>query len=219
MARMGRWDQAIDHLRTLDPRWAERIDRVGPCRLRPRRDRFETLVRAIIGQQISTRAADAITERLRARTGGSFVASALLEIGPNELRHVGLSGMKVQYLLSLADAVATGRLPLQRIGRLGDAAIIERLTAVRGIGTWTAEMFLIFALNRPDVLPIDDLGVRVGIRDHYGLVETPKPRACIPLAEPWRPFRSVASWYLWRGRDTARTAAPITTPAQGANDV
>jgi DNA-3-methyladenine glycosylase II len=208
---MGRWDQAIDHLRALDPRWAERIARVGPCRLQPRRDRFETLVRAIIGQQISTRAAAAITERLRARTGGSFVASALLEIDQSELRQVGLSGMKVDYIRSLADAVASGRLPLQRIGRLDDPTIIERLTAVRGIGTWTAEMFLIFALNRPDVLPIDDLGVRVGIRDHYGLDETPKPRACIPLAEPWRPFRSVASWYLWRGLDAARTTAQKTS--------
>src|SRR5439155_16543366 len=116
----------------------------------------------------------------------------LIDLGETGLRSVGLSGVKARYVLNLAEAVADGRLPLRRIGTMDDETIIERLTTVKGIGRWTAEMFLIFALNRPDVLPIHDLGIRVGLRNHYGLADLPKPNDCVALAEPWRPYRTVA---------------------------
>ncbi|HEX8201555.1 MAG TPA: DNA-3-methyladenine glycosylase [Isosphaeraceae bacterium] len=196
------WAAAIAHLRESDPRWGPRIDRVGPCGLRPRRDRFGTLVRAIIGQQISSKAAASIDARLRARAGTPHDPRALLDLGESGLRGVGLSGVKARYVLNLSEAVHSGRVPLRRIGTLSDAEIIARLTAVKGIGSWTAEMFLIFALNRPDVLPVGDLGVRAGLRGYYGLTSLPAPRECVALAEPWRPFRTVAMWYLWRAIDT-----------------
>ena len=208
--RSDPWAAAVAHLRAVDPRWDSVIERVGPCPLRPRpvRDRFGTLVRAIIGQQISSKAAASIDARLRALAGTPHEPAALLALGEAQLRAAGLSGVKARYVLNLAEAAADGRIPLGRIGALDDEQIIARLTAVKGIGRWTAEMFLIFALNRPDVLPVDDLGIRAGLRDHYGLAELPTPRGCVPLAEPWRPYRSVAMWYLWRRRDTPAPATP-----------
>ena len=200
-SRRDPWALAVAHLIAADLRWAPRIERAGPCTLRPRRERFGTLVRAIIGQQISSRAAATIDARLRQRAGALHEPLALLAFGEEGLRSVGLSGVKARYVLNLAEAVAEGRLPLKRIGAWDDEAIVARMTAIKGVGTWTAQMFLIFALNRPDVLPIGDLGVRAGIRQFHGLDEPPTPAQCIPLAEPWRPFRTVAMWYLWRGLD------------------
>jgi DNA-3-methyladenine glycosylase II len=162
-----------------------------------------------VGQQISSKAAASINRKLLAlQDSARHRPEALLGLGPDGVRGAGLSGVKASYVLNLSEAVASGRLPLARIGRLDDAEIIARLTEIKGIGPWTAEMFLIFALNRPDVLPIGDLGVRVGIRSHYGLDEMPAPRQCVELAEPWRPFRSIAMWYLWRGIDTPAPLPP-----------
>jgi len=202
------WAGAVSHLRAVDERWGPRIDQVGPCLLRPRRERFGILVRAIIGQQISARAASTIDGRLRTLAGGPHDPAALLALGVGGLRSVGLSGVKARYVLNLAGAVAEGRLPLRRIGTWDEAVIVERLTAIKGIGTWTAQMFLIFALNRPDILPVGDLGVRAGLRDYFGLAEFPAPAECLALAEPWRPYRTVAMWYLWRGLDAQVPAAP-----------
>lgn len=193
---------AAAHLREADPRWRPLIERVGPCPLRPRRDRFGTLVKAIISQQISTRAAVTIEGRLKVLAGGPHEPMRLIELGEDALRSVGLSGVKASYVLNLSRAVADGGLPLDRLGRLGDEEVIAKLTAIKGIGRWTAEMFLIFALNRPDVLPVADLGIRVALRDFFGLAELPGPKLCATLAEPWRPHRTVAMWYLWRSVDT-----------------
>ncbi len=201
------WGSAVAHLIAADPRWTPVIERVGPCRLRPRRDRFGTLVRAIIGQQISTKAAASIDARLRALTGDPHRPEALLSAGETVLRSAGLSGVKARYVLNLSEHVASGRLPLARIGRWDDETIIARMTEVKGIGRWTAEMFLIFALNRPDILPVADLGVRVGLRDHHDLPDLPGPKDCVTLAEPWRPYRTVAMWYLWRKLDVPTTKA------------
>ena len=210
--RRDPWADAVAHLRGVDERWGPLIDRVGPCLLRPRRERFGTLVRAVIGQQISARAASTIDARLRVLAGGPHDPASLLALGETGLRSVGLSGVKARYVLNLAEAVTEGRLPLRRIGTWDDEAIVEGLTAIKGIGTWTAQMFLIFALNRPDVLPTGDLGVRAGLRDYFGLPERPLPGECVALAEPWRPVRTVAMWYLWRGLDPAFAAAPIGPP-------
>jgi len=196
------WAEAVAHLRRVDPRWSELIDRFGQCRLTPRQDRFGTLVRAIIGQQISSRAAASIDQRLRDLGGTPHEPGTLLALGESRLRSVGLSGVKARYVLNLAEAVASGNVPLDAFDAWDDDAIVARLTSVKGVGTWTAEMFLIFALNRPDVLPVGDLGVRVALRDHHGLAELPRPAQCRALAEPWRPFRTIAIWYLWRTIDT-----------------
>ena len=200
------WQTAIEHLRKADRRWHPIIERVGPCKLRPVKDRFPILVRAIIGQQISTKAAQSINRKLLDLAGEPPRPEALLSLGDDRLRTCGLSGQKASYILNLSEHVATGRLPLARIGRLSDEEIITRMTEVKGIGRWTAEMFLIFALNRPDVLPVHDLGIRVGLRDFHALPDLPKPRECHPLCEPWRPYRSVAMWYFWRHIDAVRSS-------------
>jgi DNA-3-methyladenine glycosylase II len=133
----------------------------------------------------------------------------LIALGEEALRGVGLSGVKARYILNLSEAVAGGTVRVDQFDGWDDDAIVASLTSVKGIGVWTAEMFLIFALNRPDVLPVGDLGVRVGIRDRHGLAELPGPQQCRDLAEPWRPFRTVASWYLWRSAD--KTTRPATS--------
>ncbi len=180
-------------------------------RLEPHPDRFGALVRAIVGQQISTKAAASINTRLLLLSGDRHHPGRLLETGETELRAAGLSSAKARYVLNLAEAVATGKLPLDEFDdSWDDQTIIQALVAVKGIGVWTAEMFLIFALNRPDVFSVGDLGLRMGLRDRHGLDEVPKPRDCHALAEIWRPYRSIASWYLWKGKDTPQVvpAAP-----------
>lgn len=205
--RLDPWADAVSHLSSSDTRWLAIVERVGPCALRPRKDRFGTLVRAIIGQQISTKAAASIDAKLRGQVGDPHDPIKLLAAGEETLRGCGLSGVKARYVLNLSEAVASNRLPLKRIGTWEDEAIIERMTEIKGIGRWTAEMFLIFALNRPDVLPVHDLGIRVGLRDFHGLDELPQPKHCAPLAEAWKPYRTVAMWYLWRNIEALRTKA------------
>jgi DNA-3-methyladenine glycosylase II len=200
-----RWESAVSHLRAVDPRWIPVVERAGPCVLRPKRDRFGILVRAIIGQQISTTAARTIDARLRALAGQRHEADRLIEAGELGLRSCGLSGVKARYVLNLATAVRDGELPLSRIGTLDDEAVKAKLIAVKGIGPWTAEMFLIFCLARPDVLSAGDLGIRAGLRIFHGLSEHPRPAECSQLTEPWRPYRSVAMWYLWRLLEHSRT--------------
>ena len=204
----NRWTVAVRHLRRVDPHLRAIIDRIGPCRLEPHPDRFSALVRSIIGQQISTKAAASIHARLVALGGEPHRPARLIEIGEANLRTVGLSSAKARYVLNLAEAVASGQVPLDQFDdSWDDQAITEALTAVKGIGVWTAEMFLIFVLNRPDILPVSDLGVRVGLRNRHGLSELPRPRDCHALAETWRPYRTIASWYIWKGSDT-----PIAPP-------
>jgi DNA-3-methyladenine glycosylase II len=206
--RRDPWAEAVAHLRGAEPSLADLIDRVGPCVFRPRKDRFGTLVRAIIGQQISSKAATAIDGRLRALAGDPHAAKPLLELGEEKLRSVGLSGVKARYVLNLAEASHDGRLPLHRFHRMSDEAIVASLTSIKGIGVWTAEMFLIFSLGRPDVFPVADLGIRAAIRLRLGLPDLPRPHVCRALAEPWRPYRSVASWYLWRSLEPRYRATP-----------
>jgi DNA-3-methyladenine glycosylase II len=200
---LNRWAAAVKHLRRVDPHLRSIIDRVGPCRLEPHIDRFSALVRSIIGQQISSKAAISINRRLVDMGGDPHHPARLIELGEASLRTVGLSSAKARYVLNLAEAVSSGELPIDQFDdSWDDEAITQSLTAIKGIGVWTAEMFLIFALNRPDILPASDLGVRVGLRDRHGLAELPKPRDCHALADAWRPYRTIASWYLWKGADT-----------------
>lgn len=169
----------------------------GPCQLRPQRDRFGMLVRSVLSQQISTAAARTIRTRLIERAGG-LEPRMLLALSETDYRGVGVSGQKARYILDLAGRAADGSLGLKTIGRLDDEAVIARLTQVKGIGRWTAQMFLMFALGRPDILPHDDLGIKSAIRRLYGLEALPTRDEMDEIATPWRPHATVACWYLWR---------------------
>jgi DNA-3-methyladenine glycosylase II len=196
---------AVAALRAADPVLAKVIDEVGtdgPGDLGVGRfgDHYGALVRSIVGQQLSTRSAQAIYGRLTDRFGGRTPTPVeVLEDDPDELREsVGLSHAKTAYLRSLAERVLDGSLDLEHLDRLGDEEVIAQLTAVRGIGPWSADMFLIFRLGRPDVLPVGDLGIRRAFMIHYGLSELPTVAEMERIAEPWRPHRTLASLYLWR---------------------
>ena len=216
-SRRDPWANAVVHLNTADPHFGRLMARVGPCLIRPglRKDRFATLVRAIIGQQISSKAAASIDARLQELSGRPHAPEPLIAIGEVGLRSVGLSGVKARYVLNLAEAVRTEAVPLDKIHKWDDDTIIARLTTVKGVGVWTAEMFLIFALGRPDVFPVGDLAVRAALRDRFGLPDLPKPEAARSLAETWRPFRSVASWYLWRSLEPQHKEPAILLSSTG----
>jgi DNA-3-methyladenine glycosylase II len=200
----GRAD-AIAALRAADPVLAKVIDEVGSdgpgdLGVTISSDRYGALVRSIVGQQLSTRSAMAIYSRLTDRFGGRTPTPVeVLEDDPDELRQsVGLSHAKVAYLRSLAEHVVDGSLDLEHLDRLPDEDVVAALTSVRGIGPWSADMFLIFRLGRPDVLPVGDLGIRRAFMIHYGLPELPTAPEMERIAEPWRPQRTLASLYLWR---------------------
>jgi DNA-3-methyladenine glycosylase II len=190
--------EAIEHLRASDPVLSEIIGRVGDYRIQFRDPNFETLVRSIVYQQLSGRVASVIFERLVKAAGGKLTPEHILKLRPSRMRSLGLSTQKTAYIRDLARHARDGRLVFEELPALPDAAAIERLTQVKGIGDWTAHMFLMFALRRTDVLPVGDLGVRTAIRRAYGLPELPSPAEIEKLAIRWRPFCTVASWYLWR---------------------
>ena len=195
------------HLRGADSVMRRIIDKVGPYTLRIQRDRFLMLVRSITAQQISGKAARSIQGRLFELVGaGKVTPEAILACDFDELRSIGLSQQKATYIVDLAEKTHAGVIRLRTIGRLSDEEVIQHLIQVKGIGRWTAQMFLIFALGRLDVFPDDDLGVQSAIRDHYGLSELPDKRTAHEIAKPWRPYASVASWYCWRILDLARDA-------------
>ncbi len=191
--------KALRHLRTGDPVIREVIRRAGPFRLRLHRDRFQALVYSILSQQISGKAAASIRGRLieHVKPGG-ITPQTLNQMTPESLRALGISNQKATYLLGLAGRVGSGELRLDGIGRYSDERVIEELVKVKGIGVWTAQMFLIFSLGRLDVFPHDDLGVRVAIRNLYGLDDLPDKHLSHRIATPWRPYASVATWYCWR---------------------
>ena len=192
--------QALKHLRHSDPILAAIIDRVGPCRMQYSEPTFEALVRSIVYQQLSGKAASTIFGRV-AQAVGEITPDRLAAKSAEELRPLGLSGQKAKYILDLAEKTLTGVVRFQDLPALADDAVIAHLTQVKGVGVWTAHMFLIFALRRPDVLPTGDLGIRNATQRAYGLKEAPKPEKLKNLARKWRPYASVASWYLWRSID------------------
>jgi DNA-3-methyladenine glycosylase II len=197
-------EQAVADLRASDPVLRELIDGVGieglgdRRRVRPR-DHYGALVRTIVGQQLSTKAARAIYGRLTERFGGrNPTPEEVLADDPEELRAAaGLSHAKVGFLRSLAEHALDGSLELNKLGRLSDQAVIAELVAVKGIGVWSAHMFLMFHLMRPDILPVGDLGIRRAMMLAYGLAELPGPAEMEQIAEPWRPHRTLASEFLW----------------------
>ncbi len=205
-------DDAAAHLAAADPAMASLIEHVGPCRLVIGRmnSPFEALLRAIVYQQLSGKAAGTIHGRLLGLFPGEHPdPEEILATPPEDLRGVGLSRAKALAAHDLAARTLDGTVPdLAALAGMGDAEIIERLTAVRGVGPWTAEMLLIFQLGRPDVLPTTDLGVRKGAARLWGLGELPTPTEVRAAGEAWHPYRSVAAWYLWRAADADEWFTP-----------
>ena len=190
--------KAIEHLKHSDPVLAGIIERVGPYGIQYYEPDFETLVKSIISQQVSGKVAKILYARLIAAAGGKLTPESLLKLRPARMRALGLSRQKIAYTRDLARHARRGSVDFTRLPACSDVEVIEHLTAVKGIGVWTAHMFLIFALRRPNVLPTGDLGIRVAMRKAYGLPDLPKPAEMESLARSWQPFCTVASWYLWR---------------------
>ena len=199
--------EALAHLRGADAVMGELVDRLGPLDREARRrrrpaDAYGALLRTIVGQQLSTKAARSIYGRLTELFGGRTpTPRELLAADPETVRQVGLSRPKVAYLRDLAEHVEAGELDLERLVELPDPEVSAQLTAIKGLGQWSADMFLIFHLGRPDVLPVGDLGIRNAAVKAYGLRKLPQPARLERLARPWRPHRSLASLYLWRSLD------------------
>jgi len=197
------------HFRKADPVIAEVIRQVGPFSLQLERNRFGMLVRSITSQQISTKAARAIRLRLEQLVAPARITpESIAALSLDELRSIGLSQQKASYVHDLAAKTFDGTVRLASIGRLDDDAIIDQLTQVRGIGRWTAQMFLIFALGRLDVFPHDDFGVRSAIRQLYGLPELPRRAESLAIGARWTPYATIASWYCWRSLDLAKQQTP-----------
>jgi len=201
-------DVAAAHIARVDPAFAPLMQAAGPFTPRPPdADPFNGLARAIVFQQLAGPAARAIHGRFAALFDGHPTAEAVLHTPIEQLRGVGLSGSKAASIADLALKATDSTLPLDRLDELSDAEIVQRLIAVRGIGRWTAEMFLIFQQRRPDVWPVDDLGIRKGFAAIHGLPVPPTPKALDALGEIYRPYRSTAAWYCWRAVDTVLPAA------------
>ena len=211
------WQPAIEHLRK-DERLAKLIDAVGPCTLRPRRNYYHKLVQSILSQQVSVKAAAAMYLKLAKQfprkhpTPEAMVR--FLTSGDEELiKSCGLSRQKKGYLLDLSQRFASGEIKPARFNRMSDEEIVQALTPIKGIGRWTVEMLLIFGLNRPDVWPVDDLGIQIGVQRFFDLPERPKPKEIIDFADAWKPYRSIASWYIWRAPSVLPPVTALAKPA------
>ncbi len=202
------WDDACRHLKRRDRVMKRLIPKFGEARLQSRGDAFTTLARSVIGQQISVKAAQSVWNRFAAAAGAdsakpaaALLPAAVQALPVTSMREAGLSARKAEYLLDLARHFADGKVQPRRWQQMDDETIIDELVAIRGIGRWTAEMFLIFHLMRPDVLPVDDLGLQKAISLNYFSGETVTRAEARDVAEAWAPYRSVATWYLWRSLD------------------
>jgi len=215
--------KAVTHLKKSDPVLCAIIERVGPCRMQFREPTFNSLARAIVYQQLNGRAALTIFNRFAAIAGDPLTAEGILKITPEQMRSVGLSKQKSSYLFDMADRASRGELDFSRVAGMTDDEVIEHLTQVKGVGVWTAHMFLMFSLGRPDILPTGDFGIRMAMFKHYldrrsakngsaknakivrkvkpRKIKLPTPAQMERIAKSWEPYRSVACWYLWRSLD------------------
>ena len=201
---------AVRHLKRVDPRLAAVIERVGPCRFEAHAEgtHFQALLRSIIYQQLSGKAAATIHRRVIDVLGGNPVPEALLLTPDEDLRSAGLSRQKISYARDLARHAADGSVPLEHLDALDDEAIIAALASVKGVGRWTAQMFLMFRLGRPNVLPAEDLGIRKGVQLTYRTRGLPPPKRVLVIGRPWAPYATIASWYLWRSLELPPAPPP-----------
>ena len=192
---------ATKHLKKSDPVLAAIIDRVGPCNMQYGDPTFHTLAESILYQQLNGKAAATIFDRFTALAGDPLTPEGILKLTDAEMRGVGLSRQKTAYLRDLSEKTKGGFLEFERMGEMTEDEVIEHLTQVKGVGLWTAHMFLIFTLRRPDIMPVGDYGVQAAIKKHYKKRKWPKPAMMLKIAKPWAPYRSIACWYLWRSLD------------------
>jgi DNA-3-methyladenine glycosylase II len=190
--------KAVNHLKSCDPVLRAIIERVGPCRMEYSVPEFSSLAEAIVYQQLNGKAAVTIFKRFSDLAGDPLTPEGILKLSNEQLRSVGLSKQKSSYLKDLAAKTASGLLNFNGLHELPDEEVIKHLTQVKGIGVWTAHMFLIFSLRRPNVLPTGDYGVQVAVKKHYQKRKLPKPKDMEKIARAWEPYRSVACWYMWR---------------------
>jgi DNA-3-methyladenine glycosylase II len=193
--------KAINHLKKSDPILCAIIERVGPCRMEFGPPEFHSLAEAIVYQQLNGKAAVTIFKRFAALTGEPVTAEGILTLTDAQLRSVGLSKQKSSYLTDMAGRASRGELDFTRLPGMTDDEVIKHLTQVKGVGVWTAHMFLMFTLRRPNVLPTGDYGIQMAIKKHYKKRKMPKPEVTVKIAKAWEPYRSVACWYLWRSLD------------------
>src|SRR5271166_5492286 len=193
--------KAVNHLKKSDPILRAIIERVGPCRMEFGAPEFSSLAESIVYQQLNGTAAATIFNRFAALAGEPLTPEGILKLSDEQMRSVGLSKQKSAYLKDLAAKTAAGLLDFSRLPELSDEEVIQHLTQVKGIGVWTAHMFLMFTLKREDVLPTGDYGVQAAIKRHYRKRKLPKPEVMEKIARAWSPYRSVACWYLWRSLD------------------
>jgi DNA-3-methyladenine glycosylase II len=190
--------KAVNHLKNSDAILASIIAQVGPCKMAYREPTFEMLARAIVFQQLSTKAARTIYGRLEEAAGGRLTPEAIQNLSVGEMRRAGLSRQKLGYIRDLAEHALNGKLDFTRLPGMTDEEVIAALTDIKGIGVWTAHMFLLFSLRRPNVLPVGDLGVRTAIQRLYRKRKLPTPKQVEQIAKGWHPYCSYAAWYLWR---------------------
>jgi DNA-3-methyladenine glycosylase II len=193
--------KAINHLKKSDPILSGIIERVGSCRMEFGEPEFHSLAEAIVYQQLNGKAAVTIFKRFTALAGEPLLPAGILKLTDAQLRSVGLSKQKSSYLKDMAQRAARGELDFTRLPQMNDEEVINHLTQVKGVGVWTAHMFLMFTLRRPNVLPTGDFGIRMAIKKHYKKRKLPKPEQMEKIAKCWEPYRSVACWYLWRSLD------------------
>ena len=194
-------NSAVCHLKKVDPILRTIIERVGPCRMEFSEPKFHSLAEAIVYQQLNGKAAVTIFKRFAALAGEPLTPKGILKLSAEQMRSVGLSKQKSSYLRDLAEKTTSGELNFARLPKLSDEEVVEHLTQVKGIGEWTAHMFLMFALRRPNVLPTGDFGIRMAIKKHYNKRKIPKPEHMQKIAKCWQPYCSVACWYLWQSMD------------------
>ena len=193
--------KAINHLKKSDPVLAAIIERIGPFRMQYGDPTFHTLAESILYQQLNGKAAETIFNRFTAVAGDPLTPQGILKLSDAQMRAVGLSRQKTAYLRDLSEKTKAGLLEFERMTDLSEEEVITHLTQVKGVGVWTAHMFLMFTLRRPDIMPTGDYGVQAAIKKHYKKRKWPKPAVMLKIAKPWVPYRSIASWYLWRSLD------------------
>jgi DNA-3-methyladenine glycosylase II len=209
--------RAVDHLKKSDAILASIIARVGPCKMTYREPTFEMLARAIVFQQLSTKAARTIYGRLEEAAGGQLTPQAIQNLSVGEMRRAGLSRQKLGYIRDLAEHAISGKVDFARLPDMSDEEVIASLTDIKGVGVWTAHMFLIFSLRRPNVLPTGDLGVRMAIQRAYRKRKPPTPKQVEQIARTWHPYCSFAAWYLWRSLELSKGESTTETRRRGGN--